>query len=181
AQGCEGPAAAPAEHRTVDGDLALRRPVEAAGQVQQGRLARTGRSHDGDEFAGPDGQRHAFQRVDGRIAAAVRAVHVAYLEDTHFAISFTGAPARSPADGSALARSAAGRPPCAGRWRTRLASQWSSQRTSASAWKSIASRTSRHDRSPGPSAPAFRRVYSCNVRIVAVRWVCTTARTSTPG
>ena len=25
------------------------------------------------------------------------------------------------------------------------------------------------------------RVYSCSVRMVAVRWVCTTARTSTPG
>ena len=45
----------------------------------------------------------------------------------------------------------------------------------------MASSTNSHDSSTSWSARAFSRVYSCRVRIVALRWVCTTARTSTPG
>ena len=60
-------------------------------------------------------------------------------------------------------------------------SQWSSQRTSASAWNSIDSSTSSHAWSATSSAPAFSRVSSWSERSVAVRCVWTTAWASTPG
>src|SRR5439155_14874944 len=161
--------AAPAEDRAVHGDLALRGPVQAAGQVQQGGLARTGRPHHGDQLAGRHGEAHPAQRVHGGLTLAVHPVDVAHLEHVRH---------RATSARWSVAGAGAG---AGGWWRTRLASQWSSQRTSASAWNSIASSTSSQDRSAGRSARALSRVYSCRVRMVAVRWVCTTARTSTPG
>ncbi len=41
------------------GDLAVARVVEAAEQMEQGGLARTGRPHDGDELAFVDDETHA--------------------------------------------------------------------------------------------------------------------------
>src|SRR5262249_49481364 len=40
--------------RTIDVDLARIRSVNAAKQIEQGGLARAGRSHDGDEIVAPD-------------------------------------------------------------------------------------------------------------------------------
>ena len=40
--------------RLSENELAVGRPVEAANDVHHGRLARPGRSHDGDEFAAID-------------------------------------------------------------------------------------------------------------------------------
>ena len=48
--------------------LAAGRPVEAADDVHQGRLARPGRSHDGDEFAAIDGNADPLQRMNLGIA-----------------------------------------------------------------------------------------------------------------
>ena len=49
------------------------RAVEAPGDVEQGRLARAARAHDGDELAEADLEADAGQRGDGRLAGAVDA------------------------------------------------------------------------------------------------------------
>ncbi len=54
----------------------------------------------------------------------------------------------------------------------------SSQRASASAWKTSASSISSQAMSPLDSAAAFSRVTSCSARTVATRCRCTTAATS---
>ena len=87
AQCGQGAPAGASECRAVDEDLALGRAVQATGQVEQGRLARPGRAHDGDQLAGPDGQGDAGQGVDGGVAGAVGAVDVAQFEDAHRATS----------------------------------------------------------------------------------------------
>ena len=56
-----------------DVDRARAGRVEAGEQVHQRRLARARRAHDGGELAGREVERDAAQRVDGRVALAVRA------------------------------------------------------------------------------------------------------------
>ena len=93
---------------------------------------------------GCDGQADVAQRVDGGVAGAVDAADVTQFEHAHRTASSDGAGA---ADGRAPARRRAIR-----------VSQWSSQRTSASAWKIIDSRTSSQAASAIASAPALSRV-----------------------
>src|SRR5690606_22886120 len=59
----------------------LRRPVEAAEDVHQGRLAGARLAHDGDELAAPDGQRDAVQRPDLGVAAAIRTADIGELDE----------------------------------------------------------------------------------------------------
>ena len=53
-----------ADGLALEDDLARRRPVEPAEDLEEGRLARAGRAHQGDELAGLDRQRDAAQRLD---------------------------------------------------------------------------------------------------------------------
>jgi hypothetical protein len=85
-----------AEHLSLHHDLAPGRRVEAAAQVEQGRLARAGRAHDGHQFAGADGDRDPAQGVHGRLAGSVHAVHVTQFDDQDV----------SPLRGEPLSRSA---------------------------------------------------------------------------
>ena len=62
-------------------DLAGRRPVEAAEELEERDLAGAGRAHQGDELARDDRERHAAQRVDGRRTEPVALREVARLED----------------------------------------------------------------------------------------------------
>jgi hypothetical protein len=56
-----------------DGDGPARRSVEAARDVEQGRLARTARPHDGDEFAEVDVEADPGERDDRHVPVAVDA------------------------------------------------------------------------------------------------------------
>jgi hypothetical protein len=70
-----------ADRLALERDLAGRRPVEPAEQLEQRRLAGARRSHQRDELALGDAQRHAAQRVDGRRAEAVALREIACLQD----------------------------------------------------------------------------------------------------
>src|SRR4051812_6487779 len=164
AHGGELMAREPGEVSALDEHRAARRRVEPAGEVEQRRLARARRPHHGHELALVDLQADPAQGVDGGLAAAVHAGDLAQLEHAHRCTSFFA--------GALTARG--------GRVATRV-SQWSSQRTSASAWKIIASTTSSQAASAMGSAPALSFVSSWSERSVAVRWTWTTLWTSTPG
>jgi IS5 family transposase len=49
----------------------MRGRIEASDDVHRGGLARTRRSHDRNELAGADGQRHTRQRIDACVGVAV--------------------------------------------------------------------------------------------------------------
>ena len=70
-----------ADRLALEDDLAARRLVEPAEDLQEGRLARTRRAHQRDELAGLDRQRHAAERLDACLAERVRLRQVACLED----------------------------------------------------------------------------------------------------
>ncbi|GAB3801642.1 hypothetical protein GCM10027605_19510 [Micromonospora zhanjiangensis] len=74
------PAAQRPQLTALHQDPPRRRAVQPAGQVQQGRLARAGGTHHGDQFARPDGETHPGQRMHGRGAGAVGPVHVPQVE-----------------------------------------------------------------------------------------------------
>src|SRR6185369_2159932 len=58
---------------------ATRRSVEAADDVHEGRLARSRRTHDGDELPYPDVERDAAQRLHLDVAEPVDLPQVAHL------------------------------------------------------------------------------------------------------
>ena len=60
-----------AEVLAVDDDLARGRPVEPGDQVQQGRLARARRPHQGEEFPLVDGQVEVDEDRDAELVAPV--------------------------------------------------------------------------------------------------------------
>ena len=71
-----------AVHQPVEPDLARRRRVEGAQQVEQRALARAARPHDGDELPPAHRQVHARQHLDrGAVAAAVQLPESLGLED----------------------------------------------------------------------------------------------------
>ena len=70
-----------ADDLALEDDLAGRRPVEAAEDLEQGRLARARRAHQGDELAGLDRERDATQCLDDRRTERVGLGQVACLED----------------------------------------------------------------------------------------------------
>ena len=70
-----------ADDLALEHDVAGRRPVEAAEQLEQRALAAARRAHERDEFAGGDRQGDAAERVDGRLAERVALREVACLED----------------------------------------------------------------------------------------------------
>ena len=117
----------------LDPDRAGRRGVEAAGQGQERRLAGAGRTHHGDELAGVGAEGDAAQGVHLGRALAVDARDGGEVEDgvhrgaPSVALAAVAVPVRTSPRSTAARRS--------------LASQWSSQRTSASASKTSESRT----------------------------------------
>jgi hypothetical protein len=65
----------PRELLALDRHLSRGRPVEPRQDVHQGRLAGRGWPHHGRELAGRYLERHAAQRLDGRVALAVATGH----------------------------------------------------------------------------------------------------------
>jgi hypothetical protein len=59
-----------------DAIAAAGRPVEAADDVHERRFAGARRTHDGDEFAGFDRERHAVERAHHRLAVGIEPPHV---------------------------------------------------------------------------------------------------------
>ena len=59
--------------------------LEAAGDGEQGRLARAGGAHHRDEVALVDGKVDVLEREDGCLAFAVGLRHLAELQQTHWA------------------------------------------------------------------------------------------------
>ena len=70
-----------ADRLALEEDLAGRRPVEAAEELEERALAAARRTHQGDELAGRHGQGHAAQGLDGRLAEGIGLGQVARLED----------------------------------------------------------------------------------------------------
>ena len=89
----------PADVLAVQQVLAARRRIETADEVHQRRLARPGGSHDGDELAALDVDRHAAQRVDLLGSHPVRLPEIARVDQWHrLAISVCGSHALTPAE-----------------------------------------------------------------------------------
>ena len=61
--------------------VAAGRAIEAAEDVHQRRLARTGGAHDGDELAAVNGEAHAAQRVHLGVAQPIDLGHIAHDDD----------------------------------------------------------------------------------------------------
>src|ERR1035437_591091 len=73
--------AEPADYLAVEYHFAARRPVEATQKLEERALARTGRSHQGHEFAPPDLERHALQRLDVARTEAIALREIQRFED----------------------------------------------------------------------------------------------------
>src|SRR6185436_12900884 len=97
----------------ADVNTAAARCIEAADQIEQGRLAGARRPHQREKFAGLDVEVHALQHVDAFTAAREVLVDIANLDENiaheepreDYFFSTTCAPAASVAGGETTTRS----------------------------------------------------------------------------
>ena len=89
------------------GVLPAGRPVEAADEVHEGRLARARRTHDGDEIALVDVERHAVERDDASGIEIVDPSQIARFDERHGAFLEHARRARAARAGPCPHRSAA--------------------------------------------------------------------------
>ncbi len=79
-QDCQLPVGQGSHVEPGDAYCPTRWPIQATGDVQQGRLARARRPHDRHQLAGSHAEAHVSQRTNGRVAR-VDLGHVVELED----------------------------------------------------------------------------------------------------